>query len=181
MKVEVILPFFHGFYNSIHDDKLNDLAQDEDGDWCEEEAEKIDWQKARIEYCKEYVDKFSELTEIAMEFKELDSPRFYNYSTDKIVVEISLSVLADIYAKTIKNYCDELSDKIEENHSHRSGFISFYSNDIEHWIKKGIVNYDHNEWSTILEVYCEEHTDHDADSQSEIASEIEVYSFDCWI
>jgi len=45
---------------------------------------------------------------------------------------------------------EKLETVIRERHSSRSGFISFYDNDIGSWLEKRLDEYDHNEMGTLL-------------------------------
>jgi hypothetical protein len=87
------------------------------------------------EYCKLYVDAFTDLLPkgCTLAFSELHSPREYNFTTDRITCTISPEHLAIIASET--NECG-LRDVIRERCTSRSGFISFYSPDrdnLEDW------------------------------------------------
>jgi len=82
-------------------------------------------------YCREYLEsvcmKYGLRT---VEFKELWSPKYYNYDTDAIYVTISPEELHDI----VKGLDPKgLAERVKANHSSFPGFVSFISNDIETW------------------------------------------------
>ena len=73
-------------------------------------------------------------------YKCLESPREYNFKTDRIFIEIEENHAVDFIEHIVKNYKKELEQKIEDRFRSRSGFISFYKNDINLWTK------DFKEW-----------------------------------
>ena len=73
-------------------------------------------------------------------YKCLESPREYNFETDRIFIEIEENHAADFIEHIVKNYKKELEKKIEDRFRSRSGFISFYKNSIDLWTK------DFKEW-----------------------------------
>ena len=88
-KYEVLLNFFCGFYESIHDGVF-----DSEEEWIIEDNPGHDYDDFRfkydrIGYCKNYVRTISSELDIEMEFMELTSPREYNFSTDQISTWIS--------------------------------------------------------------------------------------------
>lgn len=110
---------FGGFYHSEHSGTI-----DNNIDMYEYEWEEVDYKKTNINYCKVYLNKLSEELEINLDFISLDSPKEYNFTTDKIFCSISnkdFSTLLSVYdTKELFNY-------IEEHSKSRDGFSSFYS------------------------------------------------------
>ena len=110
---------FGGFYHSEHSENI-DIKEEMYGyDW-----EDVEYKKTYVNYCNAYLNKLSEELEINLKFIQLDSPREYNFVTDKIVWSISendFKTLLDAYdTKELFNY-------IEEHSKSRDGFSSFYS------------------------------------------------------
>lgn len=65
---------------------------------------------------------------------EVWSPKCYNYVTDKIYADVELEdKYLDVIVKFIKTNYDELAERIKEDWSSRSGFISL-SDDVEEWL-----------------------------------------------
>lgn len=103
--------------------------------------------KAYVEALDNYLRENTEL-DISLDFESMTSPREYNFETDRVFCYIRLShvkamlkaVDKDIFAKFIK-----------DRFTSRSGFISFYPNDIAEWLAKPIKTWDHNEIGTLLE------------------------------
>ena len=110
---------FGGFYHSEHSETIENNIEAYGYDW-----EDVDYEKTHLNYCNSYLNKLSEELEINLKFIQLDSPREYNFVTDKIVCSISNKDF-----KALLNTYDAkgLFDYIEENSKSRSGFTSFYS------------------------------------------------------
>tara|TARA_B110000240_G_scaffold151732_1_gene168136 strand:- start:108 stop:620 length:513 start_codon:yes stop_codon:yes gene_type:complete len=110
---------FGGFYHSEHSENINRLEEALGIDW-----EEIDYKKTHLNYCDSYLNRLSEELEIDLIFIQLDSPREYNFKTDKIACSIS-----DNDFNTLLNTYDtkELFNYIEEHSKSRDGFSSFYS------------------------------------------------------
>ena len=110
---------FGGFYHSEHSDNIDSKEEMYGYDW-----EEVDYKKTHLNYCNAYLNKLSEELEIDLKFIQLDSPREYNFTTDKIVCSISnkdfKTLLAAYDTKELFNY-------IEEHSKSRDGFSSFYS------------------------------------------------------
>ena len=110
---------FGGFYHSEHSETIENNIESYGYD-CEE----IDYKKTHLNYCDSYLNRLSEELEIDLIFIQLDSPREYNFTTDKILCSISendFNTLLDVYDTK------ELFDNIEEHSKSRDGFSSFYS------------------------------------------------------
>lgn len=135
--MQTIIPF-QGFYCSAHDhlidNAVDSMSQDDLGDPIPERVEQISckakWSKVHQEYSKRYVEMLCEEYNIQLKFVELDSPREYNFTTDKIVCEISEAEVKRIFDEVD---AEELTRVAEERHTSRSGFISFYNPDWKTW------------------------------------------------
>ena len=116
-KTIIQLPFA-GFYESVHDKQLDDAQERdaehfassdneeypnavgmEESDLNEIMFEMADWQKAHEKYARDYVSAFAGYVQqetglvLGLEFEKLDSPREYNFGTDRIFAHIPVSVL----------------------------------------------------------------------------------------
>jgi hypothetical protein len=94
--MRAIIPFA-GFYNSCHSEALDhaaeQLIQDDNGDVRDGLAAKfhMEWSytSAMLEtYCKLYVEAWSHHSGVKCTFASIDSPREYNFETDRIFVDI---------------------------------------------------------------------------------------------
>ena len=110
---------FGGFYHSEHSETIENNIEVYGYNW-----ESIDYKRTHINYCKAYLNRLSEELEIDLTFISLDSPREYNFTTDKIFTSISdkdfRALLSEYDTKDLFNY-------IEEHSKSRDGFTSFYS------------------------------------------------------
>lgn len=81
---------FQGFYESIHssilDNEYESLFIGDTGEIQEGfEIPCHNWtNELMFGYCKLYVESFSKETEVGLVFESLDSPKYYNYSNDRI-------------------------------------------------------------------------------------------------
>mgnify|MGYP003625341525 FL=1 len=110
---------FGGFYHSEHSETIENNIELYGYDW-----EDVDYKKTNINYCKAFLNRLGEELQIDLNFISLDSPREYNFTTDKIFCSISkedFNTLLDDYDNK------ELFNYIEEQSKSRSGFTSFYS------------------------------------------------------
>jgi hypothetical protein len=87
-------------------------------------------------------------TGIVLAYESMESPREYNFSTDALYVTVNdIELLASLTDPA------EFEAAIKEHFTSRSGFHSFYSNDIEVWRAKPFTEWDHNELGTLLTTY----------------------------
>lgn len=144
---------FQGFYCSVHDslfDHVTDYIFEDSED--SEKIDRINWQKLRLEYSKNWIECINHLFDLDLKFESLKSSKYYNYETDRIFGYINKTD----YKKIQKMINSERFNKyIKEQFTSRSGFISFYSNKIEDWKSKNFEDYDHNEIGSLLSVYLE--------------------------
>lgn len=133
MKLETQLLIFNGFYGTNLGEYIDDHIEDE-------EYELINWSSTFKNIAKEFFDLFKDtewvkevLDEygIELEYKELWSPKFYNFHNDRIYMSVSYD------PKTLANkvfeheHYTELIAQLKREFTSRPGFTSFYSNDIE--------------------------------------------------
>lgn len=104
---------------------------------------------------RDYVDAFAlaakglDLT-LEFEFEEMTSPREYNFETDRLFATLPLAALQDMLTRSAAENHKTLAAVIAERHTSRSGFHSFYRNDLESWLEKPLEDWDHNETGTLL-------------------------------
>lgn len=87
-------------------------------------------------------------TGIVLAYESMESPREYNFSTDALYVTVN-------DPKKLVQLVDpaKFEAVIKEHFTSRSGFHSFYSNDITAWRAKPLDEWDHNELGTLLTTY----------------------------
>ena len=91
-------------------------------------------------------------------FNFLTSPREYNFSTDRIFIEIEENHAIDFIKYIIKNYKKELEEKIKQRFTSRDGFYSFYKNSIDLW-PQDYSKWDYNQIGTCFELFDLEEED----------------------
>ena len=169
---------FSGFYNSIHNDNIeqaenqlftNDNGENNDGLQVRFNA-KCDYWKVYDSYARAYAKQFSEDFKInSLKFVELNSPKFYNYSTDIIICSISRADLRAIYKATNR---EKLTSHVKQECTSRSGFFSYYDPDLKTW---GHVDaWEQPQIKLLLDVYCEQETD------AADFNDYELYSMDSY-
>lgn len=158
--LEIDAPHFPGFYCSVFDCELDGWEYDfdevfkgrvDDGTYkaLKQEMESDVWLYFRN---TDYQDKIGEnftytleemlnniegMPKLELKFVRIDSPKYYNYSTDQCVVKVdglNNNTLKEL-VKLAQKWEKELRAKIEEDWSTRDGFWSFIDNDYDHWIK----------------------------------------------
>lgn len=151
---------FQGFYESQHshelDREIESMFSDESGcdfnpDFVDRAYGVADFGKARLYIAQKYAEYFSHKTGIKCEFESLQSPREYNFETDRIFVTIELSELQRMRG--------EVSDPtfagvLRELFTPCSGFIPHYSDCLDQW--PDLPEYDHNEAYALLLAYLYE-------------------------
>ena len=113
------------------------------------------------DYTNFYIDALNERLEgftLKATYKSFNSPREYNFETDRIFIEIEENHAVDFIEHIVKNYKKELEKKIEDRFKSRSGFISFYKNSIDLWTKD-FKEWDFNMIGTCFELFDLEEED----------------------
>ena len=166
-KLESTIPF-EGFYNSFIsadiENEIDSLTQyysesyelnDNDEQLLSNSFLSVNNNNFYNEICKDYVsfyiDKLNErIKDFTLKgtYKCFISRREYNFETDRVFIEIEENHCIDFIEHIIKNYKKELDKKIKERFTSRSGFISFYENNLESWTN----NY--KEWDCIMIGTC---------------------------
>lgn len=168
---------FSGFYESMWNSDSNDEQFCEyeanerqreenipEAEWLTE-AEYSDilldsWKNKEYELavCLEYVNQFNAWAkrecdiDLDLKYETMTSPREYNFETDRIFCWIPNRVVKALFDKSAEDGHAALSEVIEKRCTSRSGFISFYSNDLSKgWLEKPVLEWDHNELGILLE------------------------------
>ena len=143
---KTFLPIFPGFYNTLFEPDENIEIDCINEDRQSKGLKELNFDYFIFDYDEYYNEigyKCTEVIEntlkdilkndISIKFEKIISPKYYNYSNDSINVEISLNK-DDIFSYLLNNY-DDFKEYIKEKYSSRSGFISWFSNDANDWIK----------------------------------------------
>jgi len=137
MSIQTVVNF-GGFYESIHEEKCeeavissNNWDNEDTGELKEEHADDLysynKWGVVHELYSKEYIDKLNDELETGIKYKELISPRFYNFGTDVIFVEITrkdcLKLFEYIRFESLEN---KVKEHIKDRTAASSGFRPFF-------------------------------------------------------
>lgn len=174
---------FSGFYYSIHSDILDTEENQMFSDSDEVETydnladifyAHVNYSKVREEYARFYVNCLKDEIGLQfMEFEEMLSPREYNFETDRVFASVSRSDLLKMFHDVMGTVLDET---IREMFTSRSGFISYYSNDINEW--PPIDEWDHNQVGAVLAAYLKKnHSDFEEKIVETIQGDGSVFSF----
>ena len=110
MEKKIIKLPFDGFYESVSnamlDGALKQVFSDENGHEHEipdNFYDRIDWCKAHEAYARNYCESLAEYLDrqydlkISFKFESLQSPKYYNFETDKIFAYISQDEIKKLY------------------------------------------------------------------------------------
>jgi len=150
---------FDGFYYSQADHIIENHIDSEIYYFENEHDKKIvlqwdDFSVNRIEFAKSYVDSYEQYVlnehdiELKLQFDELTSPKFYNYTTDKIFCHVSDEVLSMLHERFIE--LSNAQDIIDDTFKSRDGFASFYDEFCHEWKDKPLSEWDENELSVLF-------------------------------
>lgn len=174
MKNLIINIPFAGFYNSMFSDEL-DAVQER---FVEYEVDKnpglnpdipnnalwycADYGKAYDHIARAYVDQFNQYLideyelDLDLKFESMQSPKFYNFETDRIFCHISQGK-AQLLFDSVPLYA--IKQKIYTRFTSYDGFISSYPNRLEDW--PPLEQWDHNELGTLLVALLDDAEDWD--------------------
>lgn len=164
--IDVQVPF-DGFYDSFYSEMI-DRAEEDFIQHQTEELSLTDEQLAELAdllwrtssfptmylaLAEDYVAAFNRLfkewsgVDLKLSFIEMQSPREYNFTTDRLFAKADLTAICMLRGKV-----DEarLAERMEANHRSRDGFISFYSYKLEDW-PESVEEWDHNQLHTLIE------------------------------
>lgn len=161
-ELTINLPSFFGFYCSNYEETIKEYIYDSDEDEDENRADNVDFKKTYINIARKYFNKWLECSkdkiddiDLKFTFVELSSPKFYNYSNDKIVVKVEFNEKQIL--KTLKDLCtnnEDFMQIISENFTSYDGFVSFYPNNPNEWYEKILVDgLDNVHIETLIEYY----------------------------
>jgi hypothetical protein len=144
MKINIELPFFPGFYESdLENSDTSYWAIKEELDYyrndCETPCKELteddfdfnysDYEKdVREQWVEGFRDNAPEFV-VSVENVEMTSPKYYNFSTDKLWADIELK---DGWEDDVRKFMDENADwlrkRIKDDWTSYDGFMSFMSN-----------------------------------------------------
>ena len=94
-------------------------------------------------------------------FEALDSPREYNFVSDRVFVKLTPSRAQSITTRVLTHLHSEFVRQCRDTMTSRDGFCSWYDPDYTTW---GIPDtWDHNQFGALFVVYCRDVLDEDLD------------------
>ena len=113
---------FGGFYNSTHSDIIDNYVEDMEYNW-----EEVNYKETYEMYSESYIKVLNNILDTNIIFKALNSPKYYNYTTDVINVEISKKDILKLF-KYIKEeeLKQEVFNIIKDSSTSKDGYIAFY-------------------------------------------------------
>jgi hypothetical protein len=160
MTMQAVIPF-SGFYESVHSYELDHAAEqmisDDSGNPIAELADRFSrefsYSNAMLHaYGKLYAEEFSRVFGVACTVGAIDSPKYYNFETDRIFVDIDETEVRRIHALV---NVPTLAGIARQRHTSRDGFISYYSPHIDTW--GDVAEWEPEQLHTLLLAYVQEH------------------------
>lgn len=148
---------FAGFYGSQHDAELDyaleAMFSNDQGDPNPGLIDRVSgtchWSAVHRAYAKAFAECFcNEVGIHRARFESVDSPKFYNFETDRVFIELPLEEVKRMMRETSTASLDEVAI---ERHTSRSGFISSYSPDWKTW--GDVTSWDHNQLQTLVDAH----------------------------
>lgn len=126
---------FGGFYESIHSDSIDGRIESyyEDGNFPLYHEDNIDYEKTNNSYIEDYCSKFESYIlneyKLNIDFKNisLDSPEFYNYSTDTIYCDVDKKQAEKLINHFNKDF--DFLEYLKDRTKSYDGYMSFYTYD----------------------------------------------------
>ena len=153
--MEARIPFA-GFYES----KWSEGVDNEEEEYAKQLATEHDvpldkvnellWRHTKFHYAyrevaEKYALAFSAFINVPMTYKDMTSPREYNFETDRVFVEVAYKDMLLLARRVGRN---ALRKAAKDMFTSRDGFASFYSPDIARW--GPLRTWDHNQLHCLL-------------------------------
>lgn len=152
------LPFFPGFYETFLSGLIDDEIEqsvDHDGITLEECLDLYDASAASLAISRAWVEAFNEKTGLSLRFESMQSPKEYNFTTDRVFVEI----VSEDFAKLKVLIGGSVFKKVlKDKFTSYDGFASFYSSNPEdaEW-QKPFDEWDHNQLEALIQTFVLSH------------------------
>lgn len=173
----ICLPFA-GFYESIYSGEIDHCAEMQVYNEVEREGELAselrldereiadilfdvtDYSSAYLDIAREFVTSFDVFVSdelgvpLRLKMEKMESPREYNFATDRVFAFTTWKALDALRRMSKADGHATLAALIAKRFTSRSGFMSFYPNDLASWLAKPFRTWDHNELQTLLMACC---------------------------
>jgi hypothetical protein len=171
MKSDTILAAlpFDGFYQSSYSIELDDfISYPYDGEFSEATEKAwynlytfVNWEKVHEYFAREiYIPSFwtvlknnipsdIKVPKNFIQFESIESPQYYNYTTDRLFVYVNKSIIKRLYRYVMQYELEKFEAFVWARHTSCSGFSSYYPNNIRYW-KPDPLDWDHNQLQTLF-------------------------------
>lgn len=119
---------FPGYYQTLLQDELDMQAE-----YYELEEESINWLATHEAVAEEYAKEYLRQMGLEGKFDSLVSPKYYNFETDALFVELPNASLLKIKLEVMLDNREDFSAWVIDNCTSRDGFISFLPNNLALW------------------------------------------------
>ena len=127
MEIQIEFGGFYGYHDEYIEQRietLNEWNDELDIDNVYDTLTSIDWQKTFEDYAENWLHRFNMFCHLSLEFVGIDSPKYYNYRTDRIIAKIN-----DKDIERLMEFVDyvEFYEYANPRLTSYDGFISFYN------------------------------------------------------
>ena len=116
MEIQIEFGGFHGFHEEYIDCKIQD--------WGDIDYEYVDWNATFKDYAKNWLHRFNMMSNLSLEFVGIDSPKYYNYRTDRIIAKVNYNNINELMLFIVD---DEFKEWANPQLQSYDGFMSFYN------------------------------------------------------
>jgi hypothetical protein len=162
----ITVPFsgFDGMHEEDLDRELEQFAWDANGNEMDVPFEMLDtltsgirWEGVKDDYSRAYVASLAEALQLPLLFESRRGPSVFDAVgplPDRLYALIPEAALPELFRRVDEEHLRMIvAEELEE----RSGFIPFYSNDLEDWKAQGPTTWDHNQLGLVLESLASTH------------------------
>lgn len=124
MEIQIEFGGFYGYHEEYIDCRIE---QFNDGVIYEDELidyDNIDWNATFKDYAENWLHRFNMFCDLSLEFVGIDSPKFYNFRTDRIIAKVNNADINDLMLFIVN---DEFKEWANPQLKSYDGFVSFYN------------------------------------------------------
>ena len=116
MEIQIEFGGFYGYHEEYIDNRIDDYEIDYDN---------VDWNATFKEYAKNWLWRFNNMSNLDLEFISVDSPKFYNFRTDRIIANVPSECASKMLQYT---KMEDFQQYANEQLTSCDGYISFFDN-----------------------------------------------------
>lgn len=126
MEIQIEFGGFYGFHDEYIENRIdidNDFSSGNDIDHYLD-IENVDWNATFKDYAKNWLHRFNMMSNLSLEFVGIDSPKYYNYRTDRIIAKVNYNNINELMLFIVD---DEFKEWANPQLQSYDGFMSFYN------------------------------------------------------